>query len=171
MIHPASLILSKPVLLHTHGSSYVQRTGVKERNICSFLLPLSSRALPGTFAQSRGSEAALGQAVGHQGRRGEGWGRAPPPAPTAAGTDCQRAAQRRRFVAFLPLTVTVPSSFCDAARRNNQTACLPAGCVPGHLHSQLVRHRSPCFFKRHQGLLIAGSGCAAAAQMLTFGPP
>lgn len=85
---------------------------------------------------------------------GMGMGTGPPsfpPSPTAAGTNCQQAARPHGFVAFLPLVTTVPSCFRDAVQRNNRTDCLLLGWVPGHPHSQLIWHRSPCFFSDTRG--------------------
>lgn len=139
------LPLSNP--FQTCPAAHMQlQLGVKNKHEaakCLLVSPTpSSRDLPGTFACILGSGAAPGQAVGLQ---------APPPDPTAAGTDCQRAAQPHSFVAFLPLAAAVPSCFHKAARRNNQTDCLPTGWVPGHLQGQLVGHRSPCFLSDTRG--------------------
>lgn len=84
-------------------------------------------------------------------------GTGPPSFPPSLPDSCRRqlpasrAAQPHGFVAFLPLVTTVPSCFRDAVQRNNRMDCILLGWVPGHLHSQLVWHRSPCFFSDTRG--------------------
>lgn len=76
--------------------------------------------------------------------RGPGPGR--PPCPNSCRHRLPASGTVAVFRGFSSSRCYCSLFFCDAARRNNQTDCLPAGWVPGHLHSQLVRHRSPCFF-------------------------